>query len=141
MTMDQDAARSFMERYQQTFETFDATAIAALFVFPCHVTGTGSEISVSSYSGADEWTAALDRVVGAYRTIGVERAELVSLKTTELSHDLFVAVVTWRLIGAGDRVLYEFDAAYTLADTGDGLRIAAIAHNETPRLMALMGRD
>jgi len=80
-------------------------------------------------------------VLGAYRAIGVKRPEVVSLRTTVVSDELFVAAVTWRPIGADDRALYEFDAAYTLADAGDGLRVVAIAHNETPRLMALVGRD
>jgi hypothetical protein len=37
-----------------------------------------------------------------------------------------------------------FDAAYTLADLGEGLRITAIAHNETSQLRTRMvnsGRD
>jgi hypothetical protein len=31
------------------------------------------------------------------------------------------------------------NAAYTLADLSEGLRITAIAHNETPRLRAAIG--
>jgi hypothetical protein len=37
--------------------------------------------------------------------------------------------------------IYDFDASYTLADLGEGMRITAIAHNETPRLRALIERQ
>ncbi|MEO6350963.1 MAG: hypothetical protein ABIP53_09965, partial [Candidatus Limnocylindrales bacterium] len=90
--------------------------------------------------GADEWAPAVGRVIAAYQALGVEQAEMVSLQTTDLSDDLTIAAVNWRLVGAGGHVLYEFEAAYTLADSGGGLRITAIAHNETLRLMAALGR-
>jgi hypothetical protein len=39
----------------------------------------------------------------------------------------------------GDPV-YDFTAVYTLADLEDGTRIVAIAHDESPRLMAAVAR-
>jgi hypothetical protein len=39
------------------------------------------------------------------------------------------------------RPIYDFDASYTLADLGEGMRITAIAHNETPRLRAVIERQ
>jgi hypothetical protein len=47
--------------------------------------------------------------------------------------------VHWALVDGADARIYEFDAAYTLADLGEGLRVTAIAHNETPRLLAALG--
>jgi hypothetical protein len=37
-------------------------------------------------------------------------------------------------------MLYEFQAVYTLADMRAGWRIAAIAHNQIPRLLKCMAR-
>jgi hypothetical protein len=36
--------------------------------------------------------------------------------------------------------LYDFEAVYTLAETRTGWRIAAIAHNQIPRLLACIAR-
>jgi hypothetical protein len=58
---------------------------------------------------------------------------------TELAPQL-ARTVHWDSVdGAGGRI-YGFDASYTLADLGEGIRITAIAHNETPRLRALVER-
>jgi hypothetical protein len=48
--------------------------------------------------------------------------------------------VHWGLLGVQGRKVYDFDASYTLADLGDGMRITAIAHNEAPRLRAAIER-
>lgn len=80
----------------------------------------------------------LVRLVGAYRRIGVRRAEVARASTRTLGPALALVAVHWRLLGAEDRLLYEFDAVYTVADLGDGPRICAIAHNEGPRLRALV---
>ncbi len=37
-------------------------------------------------------------------------------------------------------VLYDFEAVYTLAETRIGWRIAAIAHNQIPRLLECIAR-
>ena len=79
--------------------------------------------------------------MAAYRAIGVRSAEVRELRVTELTPRLAQAAVRWGLIdGEGGR-LYDFDAAYTLADLGQGMRITAIAHNETPRLRAFLERQ
>jgi hypothetical protein len=41
--------------------------------------------------------------------------------------------VHWALYDDAGRVLYAFEAAYTLASIDGALRISAIAHNEIPR--------
>src|SRR6266581_3874525 len=42
--------------------------------------------------------------------------------------------------GRAGEALYDFKAAYTLAETRPGLRIAAIAHNQIPRLLECIAR-
>ena len=73
--------------------------------------------------------------------IGVRSAEVVELQVFELTPRLAQAAIRWRLADEERTPIYDFDAAYTLADPGTGLRITAIAHNETPRLRAVGTRS
>lgn len=126
---------AFLDGYQQTFQGFDADAIADLFHFPCQVTGDGEPATVASVPSREVWLGVLDRVLGGYRAVGVHTAERIETRVAQLSDHVAQATVRWRLMDERHHLIYEFDASYTLADLGRGTRITAIAHNETPRLM------
>jgi hypothetical protein len=93
---------------------------------------------VTAVPTREAWRPQLERLVAAYRAIGVHRTEVFELQTAELTSKLVQVVARWALIDGGGASIYEFDAAYTLADLGEGLRITAIAHNETPHLRAAL---
>jgi hypothetical protein len=50
-----------------------------------------------------------------------------------MSPRLAQAAVRWSLRSSAGTVVYEFDAAYTLAGSGAPLKITSIAHNEQLR--------
>lgn len=127
------AVTEFLSSYRAAFETFDADAIADLFAFPCHVTGGGAPVGVAIVPSRDAWRPQLERLLDAYRRLDVRTARVVAVETSELGPDLLQAVVRWELLDRKARRIYEFDASYTLADLGEGLRVTAIAHNESPR--------
>jgi hypothetical protein len=130
----------FLEVYRAAFEAFDVSAIAGLFAFPCQITSDAGEIEVTVVPTREAWASQIERLLAAYRAIGVRSAEAGELRVIELTPRLAQAAVNWRLIDGEGATLYDFDATYTLADLGQGMRITAIAHNETPRLRALVGR-
>jgi hypothetical protein len=133
------AVSEFLERYQRPPVACDAEAIADMFAYPCQLTSDESEITVTTVPTREAWLPQVERLVTAYRAIGVHAPEILELQVTELTRQLAQAVVHWALVdGAGARI-YEFNGAYTLADLSRGLRITAIAHNETPRLRAAIG--
>lgn len=132
------AVGDFLDAYRAAFEAYDAAAIAELFAYPCQVTSDAGAVSVTAVPTRDAWLPQLERLLAAYEGIGVRSAHVLEHRVTELAPRLAQAVVRWRLIGGEERPLYDFDATYTLADLGDGLRIAAIAHNEAPKLRALL---
>jgi hypothetical protein len=110
-----------------------------MFSYPCQLTSDESEITVTTEPTREAWLSQIERLVAAYKAIGVRAAEIRELQMTELTPQLVQVVVHWALVdGAGARI-YEFDAAYTLADLSRGLRITAIAPNEAPRLRGLLG--
>jgi hypothetical protein len=83
----------------------------------------------------------IDRLVAAYREIGVRTAEVLELHLIELTSLVAQVSVHWGLADGEGRSIYDFDASYTVADRGDGMRITAIAHNEMPRLRAAVERE
>lgn len=131
--------QAFVDAYRMAFEAFDAEVIADLFFYPCQVTSDAGEIGVVTVPTRDVWLPQLERLLETYRSIGVRSAEVVELQVVELTPRLAQAAITWRLVDGSGQPLYDFDAAYTLGDPGAGLRITAIAHNETPRLRAAVG--
>ncbi len=124
--------------YRARFQVYDAAGIADLFTYPCLIMNDAGEVTLTTVPTREAWLPQLERLLAAYQGIGVRSAHVLEQRVTELTPRLAQAVVRWRLIGGEERPLYDFDAAYTLADLGDGLRIAAIARNETPKLRALL---
>ncbi len=128
--------RDFIDAYRAAFEAFDAAAITGFFFYPCQITSDAGEISVLTVPTVEFWLPQIERLVGAYRSIGVRSAEVIELEVFELTPRLAQANVTWRLVDEDGKLVYDFAAAYTLADPGSGFRITAITHNETPLLRA-----
>jgi hypothetical protein len=132
--------RDFLDAYRAAFEAFDAPAIAELFSYPCQVTADGGELAITTVATREAWIHQIERLVAAYRAIGVHAAEVLGLHVTELAPRLAQATVHWGLADKEGERIYAFDASYTLADLGEGMRITAIAHNETPQLRASLER-
>ena len=128
--------RRFLDAYRAAFEAFDAEAIADLFSYPCQIAGDAGEVTVTTVATYEAWVPQLERLVSAYRAIGVRGAAFTEVHAIELTSRLAQVTVRWALADGMGRSIYDFDASYSLADHGNGLRIAAVAHNETPRLRA-----
>ena len=138
---ERSTVREFFDAYRAAFEAFDVAAIADLFSYPCQVTGDAGELAVTTIATRVAWISQIERLVAAYRAIGARAAEVLELEVTELAPRLAQATVHWGLVDVEGGRIYDFDASYILADLGEGMRITAIAHNETPRLRALIERQ
>ena len=134
------AVEAFIDRYRTTFESFDVDTIAACFAFPCQVTSDGESVTVTSVPTVEAWRPGIERIVGAYRLLGVRSATVAELRVVDVTHHVAEAVVRWTLTDAAGAAVYDFHASYTLADLGDGLLITAIVHDETPKLLAAVAR-
>ncbi len=88
----------------------------------------------------EEWIPQLERLVAAYRAIGVRSADPVELDVSDLTPRLAQASVRWALRDASGGAIYEFRASYTLADRGEGTRIVVIVHDEAARLRSAAER-
>jgi hypothetical protein len=130
--------QDFLRAYRSAFEAFDASAVADLFTYPCQITSDAGERPVTTVADREAWAGQLERLLDAYRQIDVRSAEILDAQVTELSPRLAQATVRWRLLDEAGARIYDFDAAYTLLDIGQGMQLAAIAHNETARLRAAL---
>lgn len=137
---DRAAAEAFIDTYRRTFESFEVAAITALYAFPVQLVGEAGGVSVVVVAAAEAWAAQVERIVGAYRLLGVSGATVRRLDVAEVTPGIAHATVTWSLrTSAGDPV-YDFTASYTPADLAEGTRIVALAHDESPKLAAAVAR-
>ena len=140
MTLDTGAVTAFIDGYRRTFETFDVDAICGAFAFPLQVVGDTGAVAVVVVPSLDAWVPQIERILGAYRLLGVVSSTVESLEVTEVTPRVAHATVRWGLRDAARGAVYAFTASYTIATTADGPRIVAIAHDETPKLAAAVSR-
>jgi hypothetical protein len=129
------AVRAFLECYRDAFERLDADAIADHFAYPSHITGDADEIALLQLSNRQDCLAAVERVVAMHRQLEAPSGSIRDLSIVELSPRLTQASLTMEVHRRTGGMLYDFEAVYTLAETRTGWRIAAIAHNQIPRLL------
>ncbi len=130
--------RAFFDEYRATFARYDAQALAELFAFPFHVVSDTEDITPSSVATRDDWLGVLEGLLGAYRTLGVAAGEPLELDVIELTPRVASVRVAWDLRRADASAIYDFTAIYTLAQIGGAWRVAAIAHDELPKLQAAL---
>ncbi len=134
------SANVFLDEYRTTFERFDVAAVAAFVAFPLQVTGDAADVTVVSVPTVEAWLPQIERIVGAYRLLGVATADARDVRVVAVTARIAQATVNWVLRDGEGGVVYDFHASYTLADLGAGHRITAIAHDESPKLMAAVAR-
>ena len=134
------SVHDFLDAYRAAFGALDVDAIADLFSYPCQITGGAGEISVTGVPTREVFVPQLERLISAYRAIGVHSVEVLESRLIELGPRLAQVTVHWSLLDRERVRMYDFNASYTLADLGQGMRITAIAHNETRRLQVSMER-
>jgi len=130
----------FLRSYRTAFEHLDVAQIAAHFSFPLHVASDAREVAVGAVMALADWVPQVERLAGAYRTIGVRTAHPAETTIQAISPRLLQVRVRWRLLDAAAAVLYEFTTGYTLAEVQGDLRIVALAHDELPRLRRRLAR-
>jgi hypothetical protein len=131
---------AFFYSYRTAFEQRDATAIADHFSYPGHVTSDAGEIVLVPITNRPEWIGKLEQLLGMYRAIGVATAHVLDLMVTDISPRLVQAHIHWALQNAAGERLYDFEAIYTVAQTGGAFHITALAHNELPQYQACLAR-
>lgn len=127
-----------MEKYRSAFSRGDITALMDCFGFPLHVlSATGAEASIS-VATAEHWPDALQRLLEAYRRLGVVEAVPLTLTIDEPMKPVAIVRTHWTLQRQDGGSVYDFTAIYTLTRIDGQLRIVAIVHDELPALQAAL---
>jgi hypothetical protein len=134
------AVRAMLESYRDAFERLDAAAIADHFAYPSHIAGDADEVALIQLSNRQDCLAAVEKVLAMHRELEAPSGSIRDLSIVELSPRLTQASLTMEVHGRAGGVLYDFGAVYTLVETRTGWRIAAIAHNQIPRLLECIAR-
>lgn len=132
------APLELLERYRRGFVSGDVGALVACFTFPLQVVSVGAAEAPITIVQADQWPGVLQGLLGAYRRLGVTDCVRVAVQVTQPMEAVAIVGVQWELRrGAGEPV-YDFTAVYTLVLTQGCLQIAAIAHDELPKMQAAL---
>jgi len=134
------AVLEFLASYRTAFAAYDTRAIVDHYAFPCAITGDSETITPVLFVGEDQCSAGVDYVLSLHRQIGVTQGKPLLLEITELSPRLAGMNIRYQMQDKAGRPLYDFQGFYSLARTDAGFRIAAICHNQIPRLLACAGR-
>jgi hypothetical protein len=140
MMSDQTAVRELLESYLGAFERLDAAAIAEHFAYPSHISSDADDVALLQLSNRQDCLAAVEKVVAMHRELAAPSGSIRDLSITGLSPRLAQASLRMEVNARAGGMLYDFEAFYTLVETPAGWRIAAIAHNQIPRLVACITR-
>lgn len=128
---------AFIDSYRTTFARLERDPLLDLFAFPLQVVSVlDSGPTVASFDRS-QWPALLDGLLGAYRTLAISEARPLDLQVLELDGAASVRV-NWDLRRDDASSVYEFTALYTVIDIEGALRIAAVTHDELPKLQAAL---
>ena len=134
------AVMEFLDSYRTAFEIYDTEAIVEHYAFPCAITGDSETIAPILFEGAEQCSAGVNYVLSLHRAIGVTQGQPLLLEITELSPRLAGMMIRYQMQDRRGEPLYDFQGFYSLARTAAGYRIAAICHNQIPRLLACAGK-
>ena len=134
------AVLEFLASYRTAFEAYDTRAIVDHYSFPCAIIGDSETITPVLFAGEDQCSAGVDYVLTLHRQIGVTQGKPLLLEITELSPRLAGMNLRFQMQDKAGKPLYDYQGFYSLARTEAGYRIAAICHNQIPRLLACAGR-
>lgn len=134
------APQDFMDQYRTAFKQANLSALVDCFAFPLQVVSVADGEASSSVASVDEWPAVLERLLRAYKRLGVTDCVPAEVEITEPLDAVAVMRVQWALQRADREPVYDFTAVYTLALATGRLRIVALAHDELPKMRkALQG--
>lgn len=130
----------FFASYRAAFDRFDSDSILLHFVYPCHVVSDADPVALIPMAGEHDCRIGVERVLGWHRAIGVVSGEVTEFVATELSPQLVSVSLKKDFHDDGGCRLYDFHGIYTLVQKSDDWKIAAISHNQIPRLLSCVSR-
>ncbi len=122
--------------YFAAYQKGDIEEILDWFLLPCHFVSDADEVALMPLATREACRAGVERVVNWHERLGVKGRRIVKQLIIELSPRISCVDVEVEVELEGGVKLYDFEAVYTFVRRGDDWRIAAITHNQIPRLLS-----
>ena len=132
------APQEFLEKYRTAFTQADLSALVDCFDFPLQVVSVADGEAATSVAYVEEWPGVLERLLGAYKRLGVTDCVPLAVEITEPMDAVAMMRVHWALERTDREPVYDFTAVYTIALAAGRLRIVALAHDELPKMRAAL---
>lgn len=133
-----EQVQSFRDSYRRAFEHYDADAVVGHFALPCHIVSDGEPVAHIDFKTAQDCRPSIERILTWHRQIGMVSGNTLGLSIVAMSARMVCFDLHYAFEGAAHEYLYDFRGSYTLVGSDDGWRIAAITHNQVPRLLACL---
>jgi hypothetical protein len=130
--------QGLLEQYGRAFARADAQALVGCFAFPLQVISVADGGASHSIASAEEWPGVVERLLGAYRRLGVTDCVPLAVEVPTLMDAVAVVRVNWALRRQNGERVYDFTAVYTLVLIGGRFRIVVIAHDELRKMQAAL---
>lgn len=122
--------------YFAAYQRDDIDEILDWFLYPCHIVSDADEVALMPLATKQTCRAGVEKVVNWHRYLGVRGRRIVKQLIIELSPRMSVVDVKVDVqLDAGVK-LYDFEGVYTFVRSTSNWRIAAITHNQIPRLLS-----
>jgi hypothetical protein len=107
------------------------------FLIPCHFVSDAEDgVTPMPLSSREACRAGVQRVLDRHRELGVVRSRVTNQTIMVLSPRMGCVDVTVDVETHAGAKLYDFEAVYTFVRSGEAWKVAAITHNQIPRLLA-----
>ena len=127
----------FLQTYRADFQRYDAEAVIGHYLFPGHIVSDADTVALMPLAIEADLRAGVERILDWHRRLGVVSSRLMRSDVIELSPRLASLDLEVELHGA-DGPLYDYRGFYTLVLRDGAWRIAALTHNQVPRLLACL---
>jgi len=128
----------FLQAYRAAFQRYDADAVLGHYLFPGHVVSDAETVALMPLAAAADLRAGVERILSWHRRLGVGASHLLRSDLVELSPRLAFLDLEVELQGADGSGLYDYRGVYTMVQADGVWRIAALTHNQVPRLLACL---
>src|ERR1700761_45691 len=133
----EEIVAQFLQTYAVAFEGYNAAAIAEHFALPCHIASDSvPAVTRIDYATAEECQESVSRILSWHRTLKMKSGRVLNLSVVEMSPRMICFDLHYELTDDKDERLYDYRGFYTLITVGERWKIAAISHNQVPRLLA-----
>ena len=125
-----------LDAYFAAYQRGSIDEIVDWFLLPCHFVSDADEVALMPLATKEACRAGVEKVVNWHRYLGVKERRIVKQLIIELSPRIICVDVKVDVERDEGVKLYDFEAVYTFVRRDANWRVAAITHNQIPRLLS-----